>query len=130
MPRVVWALHSDRPHIEIELFSLAKKMKVRRLIADTGAGNAQSAFELVLPLADCQAARGHLMGQVQLRGAYAGMFPVYSVKVHLPQLGFKKSVTAVGATNIPNGFDGIAGFKFLDRFHYGNFGTPNQFGLE
>jgi hypothetical protein len=27
-------------------------------------------------------------------------------------------------------FDGIACFRFLNRFTYGNFGDPGQFGLE
>jgi hypothetical protein len=30
----------------------------------------------------------------------------------------------------PVGFGGIACFRFLNRFTYGNFGDPNQFGLE
>jgi hypothetical protein len=31
---------------------------------------------------------------------------------------------------VPRPFDGIACFRFLNRFTYGNFGDPNQFGLE
>jgi hypothetical protein len=30
----------------------------------------------------------------------------------------------------PEGLDGIVTFPFLNRFTYGNFGNPNQFGLE
>ena len=30
----------------------------------------------------------------------------------------------------PPGFEGIASFRFLDRFTFGNFGDPGQFGLE
>ncbi|HUY31727.1 MAG TPA: hypothetical protein VMV69_03030 [Pirellulales bacterium] len=30
----------------------------------------------------------------------------------------------------PAGFDGVACFGFLNRFTYGNFGDPHQFGLE
>jgi len=30
----------------------------------------------------------------------------------------------------PPGFDGTACFGFLNRFTYGNFGDPGQFGLE
>jgi hypothetical protein len=30
----------------------------------------------------------------------------------------------------PQGFEGIAGFRFLNRFTYGNFGNPAEFGLE
>ena len=29
-----------------------------------------------------------------------------------------------------DGFKGVAGFRFLNRFDYGNFGNPAQFGLE
>jgi hypothetical protein len=36
----------------------------------------------------------------------------------------------VGVRSVPAGFDGIACFAFLDRFTYGNFGDPGQFGLE
>jgi hypothetical protein len=32
--------------------------------------------------------------------------------------------------NPPTGFDGIACFRFLNRFTYGNFGAATHFGLE
>jgi hypothetical protein len=31
---------------------------------------------------------------------------------------------------VPDGFRGVAGFRLLKRFDYGNFGNPAQFGLE
>ena len=31
---------------------------------------------------------------------------------------------------VPRGLDGLACFRFLNRFSYGNFGDPGQFGLE
>jgi hypothetical protein len=37
---------------------------------------------------------------------------------------------AVGVQTPPTGFDGIACFRFLNRFTYGNFGSSTQFGLE
>jgi hypothetical protein len=37
---------------------------------------------------------------------------------------------AVGVPNAPKGLDGIAGFRFLNRFTYGNFGNALEFGLE
>jgi hypothetical protein len=37
---------------------------------------------------------------------------------------------AVAVPVVPEGFQGTAGFRFLNRFDYGNFGNPAQFGLE
>lgn len=48
----------------------------------------------------------------------------------MPALGFARKVRVVGVPSVPAGFDGIACFGFLNRFHYGNFGDPGQFGLE
>jgi hypothetical protein len=45
-------------------------------------------------------------------------------------LDFIDSVPAEGVANVPDSFDGIACFKFLNRFHYGNFRNSNSFGLE
>jgi hypothetical protein len=103
---------------------------VCRIIADTGAGNRQSIFQLMLPENDCRRCGGILMGQVQLAGAYAGSFPLYLVAVRIPQLNFDEPVPVIGVSALPQGFDGIAGFRFLSRFHYGNFGDPDGFGLE
>jgi hypothetical protein len=52
--------------------------------------------------------------------------------VEIPALPFARFVYAVGvpATTLPQDFKGIAGFRFLNSFHYGNFGDPNRFGLE
>jgi hypothetical protein len=36
----------------------------------------------------------------------------------------------VGVPYPPPDFDGIACFRFLNRFTYGNFGDKNAFGLE
>jgi hypothetical protein len=52
------------------------------------------------------------------------------LRVRIPTLGFDQEVRAAGVPSIPAGFDGIACFAFLDRFTYGNFGDPDQFGLE
>ncbi len=70
------------------------------------------------------------MGHVQLGGAYTGSFPLYLVAVRISQLNFDEPVPVVGITYVPQGFDGIAGFKFLNRFHYGNLGNPDVFGLD
>lgn len=97
----------------------------RVLLADTGAGNSQDPVELLLGEQDCHACRS-----VALGGAYAGVFNVYSVRVFVPGLTFHDQVRAVGVTTPPAGFDGIACFRFLNRFSYGNFGNPGEFGLE
>src|SRR5207249_3053747 len=36
-------------------------------------------------------------------------------------------VPVVGVFRVPPGFDGIAGFRFLNRFHYGNSADPSSF---
>jgi len=65
-----------------------------------------------------------------LHGAYSGHFPVYNIAAQLPALGFAQSLRTVGVPSVSKGFDGIACFRFLNRFTYGNFGDPGQFGLE
>lgn len=70
------------------------------------------------------------MPRVNLGGAYAGSFPVYTVRIEIAVLGFAKVVRVVGVPSITTGFDGIACFGFLNRFHYGNFGDSALFGLE
>jgi hypothetical protein len=37
---------------------------------------------------------------------------------------------AVDVPAVPAGLDDLAGFRFPNRFSYGNFGDPGQFGLE
>ena len=65
-----------------------------------------------------------------LGGSYTGSFPTYGLPVSIPALGFQDDLHAVGVSSVPAGFDGIACFRFLNRFTYGNFGDPGQFGLE
>ena len=103
---------------------------MRRLIADTGAGNRVASFEFLLDESDCLRASGKLMGQVQLGGAYVGLFRVYAVPVQIPSMQFIDTVPVAAVNKLPHGFDGIAGFKFLNRFHYGNFNDRDRFGLE
>ena len=129
MPPVHWPLTHDRPHIEVTL-TRSKPPLVRRLIADTGAGTLQAMFQLVLDEQDCLRSRGKLVGQVTLGGAFSGQFPVYLVEVHIPALSFLDSVPIVGVQRVPPDFDGIACFRFLNRFQYGNFGDPDSFGLQ
>jgi hypothetical protein len=129
MPPVQWPLKNNRPQIEIVL-PQSKPPLIRQLIADTGAGSSRSVFQIVLDERDCLRSAGKLIGLVTLGGAYAGQFRVYLVEIEIPSLGFVDSVPVVGVSQVPRGSDGIAAFKFINRFHYGNFGDPGSFGLE
>jgi len=128
MPPVVWPLHNRRPIIELSLLH-AKGKRRRRLLADTGGGSDEAPFELLLRETDCQPYGFEVVAQVQLSGAYIGWFNVYSIKVRIPRLKFAASVPVVGVPSVLNDFDGIACFRFLNRFHYGNFGDRDRFGL-
>ena len=130
MPAAPWFLQNHRPVIEIVLCASGGHDLVRSLVADTGAGTRQSVFQLILDENDCLQCGAILIDHVQLGGAYSGVFPIYLVDIRLPQLNFDEPVPVVGVSHVPPGFDGIAGFKFLNRFHYGNFGKPDYFGLE
>jgi hypothetical protein len=102
----------------------------RSLLADTGAGSHLSVFELILDENDCLLCGGNPDQPVALGGAYSGSFPTYVLPVEVPALGFAKNVRVVGVPGVPAGFDGVACFKFVNRFHYGNFGDLGVFGLE
>jgi hypothetical protein len=131
MPRVVWPLLAGRPVIQGILTSTATGLPVLRdLLADTGAGRVQGGFELILAENDCLGCGGLPAQPVVLGGAYAGSFPVCVLRMQIPALGFDQYLRAVGVGNVPAGLGGIASFRFLNQFTYGNFGSPSQFGLE
>lgn len=131
MPRATWPLQRGRPRIEIFLTqSLDRQQTGRILLADTGAGSERAPFELIVDETDCLTCGGKPTGTVTLRGVFSGAFPVYDLRVGIPQIGFDHFVRVVGVPNPLAGFDGIAGYRFLDRFGYGNFGRPREFGLE
>lgn len=131
MPAVRWPLRNGRPMVQVVLALAPGGHPVtRNLLADSGAGSRFAAFELVLDEDDCLLCGGNPDRQVTLGGSYRGSFPLYVLRVRIPVLGFEDDVRAVGVRALPEGFDGIAGFQFLSRFSYGNFGDPNQFGLE
>ncbi len=131
MPAMLWTLWHDRPMVEVTAASVYDgPERVCRLIADTGAGSRNSVFELVLQEQTCISCGGIFMGHIRLGGAYSGRFPLYLVQIRMTKLNFEELVPAAGVPSAPNGFDGIAGFKFLKRFHYGNFSDPEQFGLD
>ena len=131
MPHASWNLVRGRPAVPV-IITLAQgnQRVIRKLLADTGAGTARGRFELLLDENDCLLAGGIPSQPVVLGGAYSGFFPVYVLAVEIPELAFKHYVRAVGVATVPAGFDGLACFRFLNRFTYGNFGDPGQFGLE
>lgn len=131
MPRATWLLHRDRPSIQIILENASgTRSIVRTLLADTGAGTLRSAFEILLDEVDCLTFGGIWSTMAGLSGAYAGSFPVYFVRVQIPQLNFDRRIRAIGVRTVPSGFNGIACFRFLNNLTYGNFGNPGQFGIE
>ena len=79
---------------------------------------------------DCLTCGGKSTGTVRLGGAYSGAFPLYNVRIVIPLIGFDDRIRVVGVPTLPAYFDGIAGFRFLNRFTYGNFGDRSQFGIE
>jgi hypothetical protein len=131
MPRIQWPLHLHRPQVEVRLRLAGTGQEIsRRLVADTGAGTRFDAFELILDEEDCLLGGGIFVYEVGLSGAFSGKFPVYLLDVSLPGLLFGDALPVVGAPRVPRGFDGIACFRFLSRFTYGNFGNPDTFVLE
>ena len=131
MARVQWPLRNGRPCLEVVLTLMPGGQPLTRtLLADSGAGSLACGFQLILDEDDCLLCGGFPYPSVNLGGAFVGSFPGYDVSVRLPALGFDQKLRAVGVPTAPEGFDGIACFSFLNRFAYGNFGDPNQFGLE
>ncbi len=131
MPRATWSLRQGSPVIEVVLSLVAGNQPLSLcVLADTGAGSSASRFELILEESDCLLCGGAAGADIRLGGAYAGLFPLYPVRVQIPQLGFDAVVQVAAVPVKPQGFEGIAGFRFLNRFAYGNFGNPAEFGLE
>jgi hypothetical protein len=130
MPRMLWPLRHGRPCVQVALtLKLPGTSFGRTLLADTGAGCDSDDFDLILEEVDCILCGGMPFPSLNLRGAYVGTFPTYDLPIRIPALGFHQYLRAVGVPSVPAGFDGIACFRFLNRFAYGNFGDPNQFGL-
>lgn len=131
MPRADWPLVQGRPVIQVILTLAQGGHKITRtLLADTGAGAMLAPFDLLLDETDCLLCDGTVTQTVTLGGAYTSSYPVYLLRVQIPALQFDHDVLAVGVPTTPPGLDGIACFRFLNRFTYGNFGNPNRFGLE
>ena len=131
MPSVLWPLRQGRPRVQVILtLTVGGQTLPRNLVADTGAGSRNSTFQLILEEDDCLLCGGNPYTTTTLAGAYVGSFPIYVIPVRIPALGFEQNLRAVGVPSVPAGFDGIACFGFLNRFTYGNFSNPSQFGLE
>jgi hypothetical protein len=131
MLRAQWPLLHRQPRIEVTLtLALGGPAVVRQMLADTGAGTARAGFELLLDEQDCLLCGGVPLQPIFLGGAYSGSFPAYLLRVQVTALGFDQFLPVVGISRSPRGFDGIACFRFLNRFTYGNFGDPGGFGLE
>lgn len=133
MPQVCWSLQGGRPIIRITLVVRGTtQTAIRTLLADTGGGRLNAPFEIVLSENDC---RQFSIGPVRaatMSGAFSGRFPLYLVWIEIPGLQFAQHVAAVAipTAQLPRGFDGIAAFRFLNSFNYGNFSNPDQFCLE
>lgn len=131
MAQAVWNLHLGRPAVEVRIAvpgSQASESKL--LLADTGAGPNDAPFELLLDEEDCLLFSKRTGDLVRLGGAYSGEYRCYFLDLEIPDLQFACAATAVGIPKPPRGFDGIAAFRFLNRFTYGNFGKSDQFGIE
>ena len=130
MPRTAWPLVSGRPIVQVSLVSGTGQIETLDLLADTGAGSVDSPFEILLDEQTCLMFGGSPGQSVKLRGAYQGSFPVYVVRAKIPSLDFEQYIRAVAVASVPHELRGIACFRLLNRFAFGNFGDGNQFGLE
>ncbi len=134
MPRKSWPLHRGCPSVEVWLREPLTGFTSRRvLLADTGGGARSSPIEIIVSQADIgQFGVEKDVGQVGMGGAIRGAFSIFSVEIEIPALNLSRFVDAAGVptTNFFPGYDGFALFRFLNAFTYGNFGNPNEFGLE
>ncbi len=130
MAHVAWPLVGGRPIVQVTLVGAAGQTVSLDLLADTGAGAAASPFELLLEQQTCARYGGNPGQPINLQGAYAGSFPVYVVRATIAALNFDQYVRAVGVSTVPRSLSGIACFRLLNQFTFGNFGNLGQFGLE
>jgi hypothetical protein len=133
MCRVCWPLVNERPVIQVTFLGTEDGQEyIRTLLADTGGGRRNSHWDVILSVNDCRLFGLDQAGMAHLVGAYTGDFPMVSVQAALPALPVIRELVAVAVPSdqVRPGTDGLAGFRFLSAFHYGNFGDPEQFGLE
>lgn len=133
MPRVCWSHRGGRPVIELTFHPPYNGGEfTRTLLADTGAGSLLSSWDVVLSAEDCRNLQLGEYTVARLGGALTGAFPTYFVEAIIPSLRITRLIIAVAipAAQLPPHIDGIAGFRFLNAFTYGNFGDGTQFCLE
>ena len=132
MSRVTWLLENGSPVIEIFLHDGMGFTHARKLLADTGAGPQHSPFHLVLSERDCGHFGRRQSKTVGVGGFVRGTFPLFHVWIEIPVLSFVKLATAVAVPSValPDGLSGVASFRLLNGFTYGNFGSSTEFGLE
>jgi hypothetical protein len=133
MPRTTWQLVRGRPVIEVSLVSVGNVRRARRtLLADTGAGSTLGGMELILTEADRRRFSVGAEGALRLGGAFIGSFPTFWIPVTISRIGFSAPCVAVAVPSLqlPSQLQGIACFRFLNRFTYGNFADLEEFGLE
>jgi len=133
MSRVSWPLQNGRPVIRLTLFAAEGGQKyTRTLLADTGGGRRNSRWDVILSMDDCRLFGLNQVGLVYLGGAYSGDFPLVMVRAAIPALQVTCNLITVviPSAQLRPGTDGLVGFRFLNSFHYGNFGNPEQFGME
>ncbi len=133
VPRQSRPLVNSCPAIEVllrEPFTGATSSRI--LLADTGAGARFGPADLILSPRDIEPFAISQTGSAGTSGALQGQYPVFLMELEMPALGIFCSVRvlSVPATHFFPGFDGIACFRFLNSFTYGNFGNPAEFGLE
>jgi hypothetical protein len=89
-------------------------------------------MDLILSEADRRRFSVGSEGTLRLGGAFTGSFPTFWIPVSIPGAGFSSFCVAVAAPSLqlPRQLHGIACFRFLNQFTYGNFGDPDRFGLE
>src|SRR5262249_10812049 len=129
MPRVTWPHRYGRPSVRAELTLPDGRTLTLDLLVCTAAGPADSPFDLLLEETDCRLCGGQPGPRVRLHGmtCYESSFPSYALPVRIPELAYDDDLTAVAVRAAPPGFDGIACFRFLERFYYGNFGKAGEF---
>ena len=129
---MTWPLRVEQPVVVVRLTDAFGLPHDRTLLADTGAGHDTAPFELVLSFTDCERFGNLRPSIVGISGAIEGIFPIFKMWVEVPQLEFRRkiAVVAVPHDQLPEGLDGIAAFRFLNSFTYGNFGNSAEFGLE
>src|SRR5215211_2177913 len=103
MPRVTWPLLIYRPAVRIDVMIGGQRTTID-LHADTGAGAASSAFELILLDSDCWLCGSPTGSVMELTGAYAGGFYyLFRVRAQIPSLAFDDEVDVVGVPAVPIG---------------------------